>query len=38
VRQTLLVVALVALTAYLVAALAAGELPGGELLIRYLAS
>jgi hypothetical protein len=34
--QTLKLVILVALTAYVVASLVEGRLPGGELLLRYL--
>jgi hypothetical protein len=36
VRQTLKLVVLAALTAYLLISLAEGQLPGGQLLIRYL--
>ncbi len=35
-RQTLKLVVLVALTAYLIVSLVEGRLPGGELLVRYL--
>jgi hypothetical protein len=35
-RQTLKLVVLAALTAYLLVSLVEGRLPGGELLVRYL--
>ncbi|MGO9320732.1 MAG: hypothetical protein ACLQBY_08040 [Solirubrobacteraceae bacterium] len=35
-RQTLKLVILAALTAYLVVSLVEGRLPGGEMLLRYL--